>query len=387
MKFRKIVQLLLIAVIIVAGYFGVRILLHGFTTAAEPSRLETVVARAARNFAIPRKARLEPNPWKPTPDVLKDARESYFDRCAVCHAPDGSGQTNVGGNLYPRVPDLRASQTQNLTDGQLRHIIRSGVPLTGMPGWAKPHDEQSDDSWKLVLYIRSLRNLTSGERTQQASAMSSAHFTGSASCEKCHAQIYEHWRKTPMANVVRDPRESPDVIIPHLSTNKIAKFTKDQVVLVYGSLWKQRYFTKIGDDYYPEPAQWDVINKVWRPYFVPNGADWWVPFYPPDNMQRPTRPTCAACHSVDYYTHTKKAAQRTVGPEHSHGPSTEHVAHPTRGNILNPPYMDYVQANDTCIQCHSQGRPLTSQIERKYYDWPVGYQPGSNLETYGNREY
>src|SRR5579863_1546012 len=28
---------------------------------------------------------------------------------------------------------------------------------------------------------------------------------------------------------------------------------------------KQRYFTKIGDDYYPEPAQWDVTNHVWRP--------------------------------------------------------------------------------------------------------------------------
>jgi hypothetical protein len=153
-----------------------------------------------------------------------------------------------------------------------------------MPGWAKPHDEQSDDSWKLVLYIRSLRNLTNEERTQQTTAMNSTHYTGSVSCQKCHLQIYEHWRKTPMANVVRDPRDSPNVIIPDLSTNKIAKFTKDQVAPVYGSLWKQRYFTKMGDDYYPEPAQWDVTNKVWRPYFVANGTDWWATLYPPDNM-------------------------------------------------------------------------------------------------------
>src|SRR6266436_8661106 len=189
MKFGKVFLLIAAAVLVVAGYFGVRILLHGFTTAAAPSRLETIVARAARDFAIPRKARLEPNPWKPTPDVLREARESYIYRCAVCHAPDGSGQTNVGRNEYPRVPDLRLPQTQDLTDGQLRYIIRSGVPLTGMPGWAKPHDEQSDDSWKLVLYIRSLRNLTSEDRTQQTAAISSAHYTGSASCQKCHAQI------------------------------------------------------------------------------------------------------------------------------------------------------------------------------------------------------
>jgi len=29
-----------------------------------------------------------------------------------------------------------------------------------------------------------------------------------------------------MANVVRDPREHPDAIIPDLSTNKVSKFTK-----------------------------------------------------------------------------------------------------------------------------------------------------------------
>ena len=29
------------------------------------------------------------------------------------------------------------------------------------------------------------------------------------------------------------------------------KFTKDDIAFVYGSKWKQRYFTKKGDDYYP----------------------------------------------------------------------------------------------------------------------------------------
>jgi len=64
-----------------------------------------------------------------------------------------------------------------------------------------------------------------------------------------------------MANVVRDPRESPDVIIPDLSTNKIAKFTKDQVALVYGSLWKQRYFTKIGVIITPNPRNGTSSTK------------------------------------------------------------------------------------------------------------------------------
>jgi mono/diheme cytochrome c family protein len=329
MKAWKVFVLLCSMALLVLGLYGARLIWHGFSTADQPSYLEMVVARTTRNLAIPRKARLEPNPWKSTPEVLKEARESFLDRCAVCHGPDGSGQTQDGRNLYPKVPDLRLPQTQNLTDGQIRYIIRNGVRLTGMPGWGKAHDEQGDDSWKLVLFIRSLRQLTKEEQEQQLATANSAHYMGSQSCQKCHAEIYEHWRKTPMANVIRDPREHPDAIIPDLATNTIAKFTKDDVALVYGSLWKQRYFTKRGDDYFPEPAQWDVTHRVWRPYFVAKGTDWWEPFYPPDNMQRPTGPTCDGCHSVDYNIHTKQVVEWNVGCEKCHGPGSEHVQHPT----------------------------------------------------------
>ena len=38
-----------------------------------------------------------------------------------------------------------------------------------------------------------------------------------------------------------------------------------------------------------------------------------------------------------------------------------------------------MHANDTCIQCHSQGKPLTNPIEGKYYDRPVGFHQGLNL--------
>jgi len=37
----------------------------------------------------------------------------------------------------------------------------------------------------------------------------------------------------------------------------VRTFGIDQVAFVYGSRWKQRYFTRRGDDYFPLPAQWD----------------------------------------------------------------------------------------------------------------------------------
>ena len=201
-----------------------------------------------------------------------------------------------------------------------------------------------------------------------------AQYTGSAACKTCHAATYARWQKTRMANVVRDPKEHPDAIIPDFSKADpaIVNFTKDAIAFVYGSKWKQRYFTKVGNDYFPLPAQWDVANQAWSRYFVREGTDWWVPHYPADNMQRPTGPTCDGCHSVNYNIQTKTVTEWNVGCEKCHGPGSLHVARPSRANIVNPARLG-ARGVDVCIQCHSQGQPLANPIQGKYYDWPVGY--------------
>jgi len=190
-----------------------------------------------------------------------------------------------------------------------------------------------------------------------------------------------------MANVVRDPRVHPDAIIPDLTApNPLVTFTKDDIAFVYGSKWKQRYFTKVGDDYFPLGAQWDVTNKVWSRYLVRPGTDWWEPHYPPDNMKRPTGPLCDGCHSVNYNVQTKQVAEWNVGCEKCHGPGAAHAANPSRANIINPARLDSVHANDLCIQCHSQGKPLKNPIEGRWFDWPVGYEIGKDLKDYWTLE-
>ena len=94
-------------------------------------------------------------------------------------------------------------------------------------------------------------------------------------------------------------------MIPDPATNNVAPFTKDQVALVYGSLWKQRYFTKVGDDDFPLGAQWEVKNKEWSKYHLADNADWWVPFYGADNSARLTGALCDGCHSVGYDIRTE----------------------------------------------------------------------------------
>ncbi len=212
-------------------------------------------------------------------------------------------------------------------------------------------------------------------------------YVGSAQCRSCHTAAYDGWKQTRMANVVRDPKSHPEAVLADFThVDPLRTFELDQVAFVYGSRWKQRFFTKKGDDYYPLPAQWDVKKSRWLPYHVETGTDWWTPFYGPANSDRPTGPTCDGCHSVNYNIETHQVTEWNVGCEKCHGPGSLHVAHPTKQNIVNPTRLDSVRANDTCIQCHSQGQPMLTPTQGHAYDWPVGYQPGDRLADFWKLE-
>lgn len=215
-----------------------------------------------------------------------------------------------------------------------------------------------------------------------------AHFVGSEACKGCHAEHFTGWKQTRMANVVRDPRLHPEAVLGDFThPEPLRTFTLADVAFVYGSRYKQRYFTKRGDDYFPLPAQWDVAKKKWLPYHVEAGTDWWVPYYGPTNFDRPTGPTCDGCHSVNYDVDHKTVTEWNVGCEKCHGPGSEHVANPKKPHsIVNPETIDFVAGNDVCIQCHSQGKPLANPINGRFYDWPVGFLPGKRLADYWKLE-
>ncbi len=210
-------------------------------------------------------------------------------------------------------------------------------------------------------------------------------FVGSAACAECHQDIYDRWEETLMANVIQDPVERPDVVLGDFETpdTTLVDFDLGDVVFTYGSKWKQRYFTRVGDDYYVLPAQWDVQNEVWRRYFPQPGGDWWTEHYPVDPMQRPTGPLCDGCHSVNYDVVSKTVTEWNVGCERCHGAGSLHVEFPISETIVNPNWVgDPVRATDVCVQCHSQGQPRSNPIMGQYYDWPVGYQPGDRLSDF-----
>jgi mono/diheme cytochrome c family protein len=135
---------------------------RGFSARAQPTRIEEAIALQLRSLATPADARERRNPLPVSPENVRAGMEHFADHCAICHGNDGSGKTSIGAGLYPKPPDLRASRSQGLSDGELFYIIENGVRLTGMPAFGGAGADPND-SWRLVTFIRHLPRVTAQE--------------------------------------------------------------------------------------------------------------------------------------------------------------------------------------------------------------------------------
>ncbi|MEC4891023.1 MAG: c-type cytochrome [Nitrospira sp.] len=163
---KKLITILVVGIVgtlALLGWFGYQSFTTGFSAKAEPHALEVLMARQVRYLAIPLEHRNKTNPVAVTPEILQDGLAHFADHCATCHANDGSGQTPIGKNVYPKAPDLRERATQNMSDGELFWVIHNGIRFTAMPAWGEGDPEQDMDSWKLVHFIRHLPQLTPQE--------------------------------------------------------------------------------------------------------------------------------------------------------------------------------------------------------------------------------
>jgi mono/diheme cytochrome c family protein len=164
---RKTLLTLLVVAVLLAlgggGWVGYQAFKTGFSAKAEPHALEVLMARQLRLLAIPLEQRNKPNPVPLSPEAVKQGLAHFADHCATCHGNDGSGQTPIGKNVYPKAPDLRLADTQSMSDGEIFFTIHNGIRFTGMPAWGSGDPEKDLDSWHLVHFIRHLPKLTPEE--------------------------------------------------------------------------------------------------------------------------------------------------------------------------------------------------------------------------------
>jgi mono/diheme cytochrome c family protein len=155
------ILLLVVACVLYAS----RMVHRGFSTRSAPGAVESTVAMALRDLAIPTRYKIMKNSVAVTPEVLQQGMAHWADHCATCHANNGSGDTMYGRTMYPRPPDMRRKETQEMSDGELYYTIQNGIRMSGMPAFGGPGDRDLD-SWKLVAFIRHLPTLSDQEESE-----------------------------------------------------------------------------------------------------------------------------------------------------------------------------------------------------------------------------
>ena len=95
-----------------ASYFWVKSQ-NGFSAREDPSAPEVFVAGLMRSMSMPANAKDLKNPVFIDDKRLSSALMHWADHCATCHGNDGSGDTVIGKNLYPKPPDMRSDVTQS----------------------------------------------------------------------------------------------------------------------------------------------------------------------------------------------------------------------------------------------------------------------------------
>ena len=80
-----------------------------------------------------------------------DGAALYKAKCAMCHGPNGSGDTPTGKSL--KVRDLRSAEVQKMTDVELTKVIAGGK------GKMPPYGKQlsTDDVKAIIGFIRTLK--------------------------------------------------------------------------------------------------------------------------------------------------------------------------------------------------------------------------------------
>ena len=185
-----------------------------------------------------------------------------------------------------------------------------------------------------------------------------------------------------MANVVTDPKEHPEAVIPDFTKpDPLLTFKLDDVAFVYGSKWKQRYFTKVGDDYFP------LAGAVGRH----------APAVAPVLRAAEHRLVGAALSGRQHEAADRPAVRRLPLGElrrrrrrrSPNGTSAARSAtaraastsrDPARANIVNPARLDYVQRQRHLHPVPLAGPAADESDRGQYYDWPVGFQSGLEPE-------
>jgi hypothetical protein len=196
-------------------------------------------------------------------------------------------------------------------------------------------------------------------------SIDASEYITSEGCKECHEEIFDQWKLSSHARMLRNAKEDPSAIEADNFSEEIP-FTKDDIEYALGSHWIQKYLTRIDGELYILPKFWNIVKQEWEPYSIWNWRN------------RPYSHHCNWCHSVGYDTETRTYVEESIGCEACHGPGKKHAESGEPADIVNPAKLSKVRADMICESCHTDGKDRST----KTYPFPDGFVAGEDLTNY-----
>ena len=121
---------------------------------APAGKLETRLITSAKHRVMVGDKKVV-NPMTSSIETIEKGRRTFSSYCVACHGLDGQN-TGVpfAEAMSPPVADLKSTEVQSYSDGQLHAVIRDGIRPSGMP--AARGILNDDEMWAIVVYLRHL---------------------------------------------------------------------------------------------------------------------------------------------------------------------------------------------------------------------------------------
>jgi Cytochrome c554 and c-prime len=232
-----------------------------------------------------------------------------------------------------------------------------------------------------------------------ASRPAPSSYIGNETCARCHASIYDSYKRTPMAHAsgpaIEDLKpadfvhaksgvhyriypEGGNVWLSFQRPGDPSVNDKRQLLYFIGSGRRGRSYLFVVDGFvFESPVNWYADRQVWdmAPAY---GEAREIP------MNLPAYTSCLQCHTSGMRSPVKGTeneyptppfSQDGVGCERCHGPS---AAHTKGAAILNPVKLSPERRDSVCMQCHLEGNVAIERPGRHAYD----FRPGDILDDY-----
>jgi hypothetical protein len=213
-------------------------------------------------------------------------------------------------------------------------------------------------------------------------------------CTQCHPGIVARYAARPMANTsgLVYARDEPAGAFFHSASSTRFEIVQsaDRLELIWrgqrqaldffiGSRRMGRSYGFIEDGYfYQAPVGYYANRKLWD----------MAPGYERDaepDFKRPITSNCLFCHAsgatplagtINRYRDA--SFLRGVTCERCHGDASVHLAHPRKGNIVNPQKLAAAERDSVCEQCHLSGEARFVYPGQRL----ALFRPGERLSTY-----